>query len=599
MKASDLKKLISVAVAALLILVIAVSDVLWMLEYRVQDMIFQRPGMLHPDIFVIGIDERALEKFGPYQQWPRDLMAEAVSILNSDPDFKPAVIGIDILYAEPSRNPEDDAALVAIASVSDNVVLASSLIIGLDRERLSLIPTVIAYRKPFPELLPHVEYGLINAAFDGDGVVRNAILYEYFQGERLYSFPVAVAAKYLGLHPEEVIQGNQETYIRYTGRPGFPGDFFDASFADIFDQNFDPSLYADAIVLIGPYALGMMDDHPVPILYGMNMYGVEIHANVVQVILDGSFKSRVSDLTSGLIITLFIILGMIMGEILDIRITLVISLTAAILYYFLAFFMYEQGYLLPVLAPLLSIFVVFLYQLSYGYVLQAIEKSRMRNTFKKYVDSELVDALIEAGETDSDAVGQRKNIAVLFVDVRGFTPMAEKLKDTPELIVEILNEYLELTSLAVFNNGGSVDKFIGDSTMALFNGFVPLEDYVYKSVKAAWDMLQGAEELNSSIKKKFDIDIGFGIGIHYGESIVGNLGPSFRKDYTAIGDTVNTAARLESGAAQSQVLISKDMYDLLKDRIKAESIGEITLKGKNIPFEVFSLTGLKDVSIVD
>jgi len=145
-------------------------------------------------------------------------------------------------------------------------------------------------------------------------------------------------------------------------------------------------------------------------------------------------------------------------------------------------------------------------------------------------------------------VGSKKHIAVMFVDVRGFTPMTEGFRDTPELIVETLNEYLELTAGAVFGNGGSVDKFIGDATMALFNGFVPLDDYIYKAVKAADDMVQGAAELNASIKERYGIDIGFGVGIHCGEALVGNLGPSFRKDYTAIGDTVNTAARLESNA---------------------------------------------------
>ena len=197
---------------------------------------------------------------------------------------------------------------------------------------------------------------------------------------------------------------------------------------------------------------------------------------------------------------------------------------------------------------------------------------------------------METGEANSDEVGVLKDIAVLFVDIRGFTPMTEALKGYPGLIVKILNEYLELTSSAVFNNGGSVDKFIGDATMALFNGFVPLDDYVYKAVKAAWDIVQGATEVNASIKEKYGVDVGFGVGVNCGDAIVGNLGPSFRKDYTAIGDTVNTAARLESNAKRSEVLISKNVYELVKDRVKAVSVGEIPLKGKSEKLEVFSVT---------
>ena len=170
--------------------------------------------------------------------------------------------------------------------------------------------------------------------------------------------------------------------------------------------------------------------------------------------------------------------------------------------------------------------------------------------------------------------------------------MTEKLDDRPEVIVEILNEYLELTSSSVFNNGGSVDKFIGDATMALFNGFVPLDDYIYKAVKAAWDMVQGANAVNERILAEHGISIGFGIGVHCGYAIVGNLGPSFRKDYTAIGDTVNTTARLESKAKHAQVLISPDVVKALGNRISVESIGELELKGKSENMEVFSVVGV-------
>ena len=219
--------------------------------------------------------------------------------------------------------------------------------------------------------------------------------------------------------------------------------------------------------------------------------------------------------------------------------------------------------------------------------------TRLRNVFNKYVDPKLVDILIESDEAEMDEVGKKKHIAVLFVDVRGFTPMSEAMRDTPETIVHTLNEYLELTSTAIFDNGGSVDKFVGDSTMALFNGFVPLEDYIYKAVKSAWDIVKGATKLNESIKEKYNVDIGFGVGVHCGEAIVGNLGPSFRKDYTAIGDMVNTAARIESNAGHEQVFVSRDVYEAVKDRVTAESIGAIPLKGKSIPLEVFSVTNVR------
>jgi len=600
MKGRIAKKLVSLGVTVVLLLAFAVFDLLEPLEYRVQDAVYQRVGVLHPDIAIIGIDEDALYEFGPWP-WPRHIMAEAIDILNSGGDARPAVIGIDVLYTEPSRiDPESDLILAEAAAGAGNVILGSTVRVGIDRYSDSLEPVILSHHTPFPALLPYVGHGLINGIIDRDGFVRNAMLWEMKDGERLYSFAVEIAMMYEGVtEPDAFVRENAEMFIRYTGLPGIDGhygDFFWFSFAEIFDGHFNPAWLEGMIVLIGSYAIGMMDHFHVPIFPGAHMYGIEIHANVIQQILDGAFKLRVPGWVDSLITVLLLLSAMAFLEFtdIDIRIVLGIFIAAGAGYYFAALFIYRNHYyVLPVLAPLLVLALPFLYNLAYGYILHSLEKSRLRSTFKKYVDPKLVDVIIESGEADSDEVGVKKHIAVIFVDVRGFTPMTEKFRETPELIVETLNEYLTLTAASVFNNGGSVDKFIGDATMALFNGFVPLEDYVYKAVKAAWDMVQGASAVNASIQQRYGIDIGFGVGVHCGETIVGNLGPTFRKDYTAIGDAVNTAARLESNAKRSQVLISRDVYDLLGERIEVESLGELPLKGKSVPLEIFALTGVR------
>lgn len=607
-KAKKIKRLASAAVALALIAVFTGANPLWLLEYRVQDAAFQRRGTLHPDIVLIGIDEEALYKLGAFP-WGREVFAEAIEILNSGRDgaggyvegARPAVIGIDVLFADQGRDAEADEALAAAAAAAGNVVAASSFQLGTDRERMRLTPEIIGHVRPIPALLPYVEYGSVNGITDRDGVIRSTPLWDYFGGERVWSFPVAVANMYNRFHagsaePSPFVRENREMFIRYSDVPGYFGGYKQYSFADIFEPWFDAAWLDGQIILIGPYAIGMMDHYAVPLYYrgASHMYGVAIHANVVQQLLDGAYKQRAPSWVAALAIAALIIFGMLLGELIDIRIALCICIASGAGYFFLAQHVYRQGYVMHVLTPLAAMGIVFLYCLIYGYILQSLEKNRMRSTFKKYVDPKLVDTLIASGEADSDAVGSKKHIAVMFVDVRGFTPMTEGFRDTPELIVETLNEYLELTAGAVFGNGGSVDKFIGDATMALFNGFVPLDDYIYKAVKAADDMVQGAAKLNASIKERYGIDIGFGVGIHCGEALVGNLGPSFRKDYTAIGDTVNTAARLESNAKSSQVLISRDVYDMLEGRIIAESIGEIPLKGKTVPLEIMSLSGLAD-----
>ena len=562
----------------------------WAAEYWLQDTVFQEPGRLHPDIMIFGIDEYSMAEFGPFHQWDiRGLIAEAINILNSVEGAEPAVIGIDILFAE-AGNPESDAALADAARRAGNVVTASLAEVGVVREFLTLEQTIVALHTPFPSLMPYINHGLVNGIFDRDSVIRNALLRAEFNDEMLFSMPAVIAMEYLGQSPEDFMHIPTDTYIRFSG---LPGDFFEGSFSDIFEDWFDPWWTAGAIVMIGPYAPGMLDSYPVSVAYEL-MHGVEILANVVQVVLDEAYKARAAGWLKGIILGALIIISMLIGEFVrDIRIMLGSFVVIGVGYFFGATTAYENGYVFQLFMPPVVQTVIFLYHMIYGYVIQAIEKTQMRNVFQKYVDPKLVNTLIESGEADSNSIGKRRHIAVVFVDVRGFTPMTEAMKDTPEKIVETLNEYLELTSKSVFNNGGSVDKFVGDATMALFNGFVPLEDYVYKAVKSAWDMVEGAGAVNAAIKERLGIDLGFGVGVHCGEAIVGNLGPSFRKDYTAIGDSVNTAARLESNAQRSQVLISRDVYELLADRIEAESIGAIPLKGKTEPLEVFALVGLK------
>ena len=587
----SIKRWVSLAFTILLIILFSLNP-FWLPEYRMQDLVYQRPGLINTDIVIIGIDEWALDTLGQFP-WSRHIWADVLNILNRHEDARPAVIAIDVLFDQPSWDWEADDALVEAVARSDNIVLASLFDVGFDFDSYSLDMIINDHIMSFPELQPYAPHGLINGYRGRDGVIRNALLRMPFQGDMYYSLAVEAAMKYTGLPVYDLIDWRPDGYISsYINFTGLPGDFFQYSVADVFEDWFDPSWLAGRAVLIGPWALGMMDSHSVPIDHSRLMYGVEIHANVLQMVIEGNFKQNASGQTAFIIVAALIIAAMLIGEFFRMRITAVLFFICGAGYFFTAVQIFNNGYVLPVLTPLLALFIVFLYQFSYGYAINALEKARMRNTFRKYVDPKLVDQLIKSKEANIDEMGQKKHIAVIFVDVRNFTPMTESLKETPEVIVETLNSYLELTASSIFNNGGSVDKFIGDATMGLFNGFVPLDDYVYKAVKAACDMVDGAQAVSTDIKKRTGIDLGFGIGIHCGDAFVGNLGPSFRKDFTAIGDVVNTASRLESNAAQSQILVSRDVYEIIKNRATVVSVGEIHLKGKSMPMEVFEVIGV-------
>ncbi|MCL2016181.1 MAG: adenylate/guanylate cyclase domain-containing protein [Defluviitaleaceae bacterium] len=595
------KRIVTVFVTILLIVLFYFNPFL-LFEYRLQDVLHQTPRIINNDIVIIGMDEWSMAEIGTFP-WSRQVWADALNILNSVEDAQPAVIAIDVLFATNSLDLSADWALVDAVAASDNIILASLLETGLDFDGVTLGHVVTNHVTPFYELAPHATNALVDGMNDADGFVRNALLripVPLGNGEEqiVYSFPLATAMKYTGLPSHELINwqtdgGYEYTFITYSG---LPGDFFEFSFSDIFEDWFDPIELADRIVLIGPWAVGMMDSHAVPIAPDTLMYGVEIHANVLQMILEGNFRQRVSE-----DIMLYIAIGLIVAimlasELFKIRTSLIVSFAITVLYFAVLIVLQNFDWLLPVLTPAIAIALAVLYNFSYSYIIDSVEKSKMRDTFKKYVDAKLVDQLIDSKEIDANEVGRRKDIAIVFVDVRGFTSLTESMRDNPEIIVESLNSYLELTSSAILNNGGSVDKFVGDATMGLFNGFVPLDDYVFKAVKSAWDMATGSTSLNAIIKERNGLDLGFGIGVHCGEAIVGNLGPSFRKDYTAIGDSVNTAARLEGQAQRSQIIISADVYERVKDRVTADYIGEVALKGKTETVNIYSVTNVVDAT---
>jgi adenylate cyclase len=255
--------------------------------------------------------------------------------------------------------------------------------------------------------------------------------------------------------------------------------------------------------------------------------------------------------------------------------------------------MYNSGFVLNIIYPIISTSVIYLVLLIYRYIDELMERKRVTDVFGRYVAPQVVQEILNTGKENLRLGGNRKEITALFVDIRGFTPLSEKA--TPEEVVGILNEYLNLCAEAIFKYEGTLDKFIGDATMAIFNAPLDLKDHAFRAVQTAWAMKEGSVKLQGIIQEKFGKNVRFGIGINTGQAVVGNIGAEIRMDYTAIGDTVNTAARLESNAKPGQILMSKTTYDLVKDRVKAEYLGEIKVKGKSDGIPVYQLDGIEVV----
>lgn len=198
-------------------------------------------------------------------------------------------------------------------------------------------------------------------------------------------------------------------------------------------------------------------------------------------------------------------------------------------------------------------------------------------------------AVLDQIDPNSLQIGGKKvYITILFADIRGFTSYSEK--HSPEELVSVLNRYLAAAADAVLAHEGTVDKFLGDAVMAWYNAPVPQPDHTLRAVKCALAIREAIAALHKQMPKETHLD--FGVGIHYGEAVLGWIGTEKRLEYTAIGDSVNTTKRIQENAAKNQILISKEAYERVKEEIEAKPFVPLSVKGKTQPLDVYEVVGL-------
>jgi len=185
--------------------------------------------------------------------------------------------------------------------------------------------------------------------------------------------------------------------------------------------------------------------------------------------------------------------------------------------------------------------------------------------------------------------GKRVDLTVLFADIRGFTSYSEQI--SPERLVSVLNRYLAAMAEAVLSQEGTIDKFLGDAIMAWFNAPIQQPDHTLRAVKAALHLRETVEDLYKELP--VDSHLSFGVGIHYGDAVLGLIGTDRRMEYTAISDSVNTAKRIQENSAKNQILISKEAYERVKDEVEVVHHASMAVKGKSQPVEVYEVLGLK------
>jgi adenylate cyclase len=457
------------------------------------------------------------------------------------------------------------------------------------------------------------DVGLGNFLTDPDGAVRR-FAPALFEDGRLPSltFAALLAVRAAGMSAasanwslagRQVANNALPLAIGFIGPPGaVPRIPFSRLISPNHDGNSEIEGLKDKVVIIAAEHMGSQDIHLTPYARGFMgfggrmMSGAEVHANIVETLLTGRFPRPVP--SSVRLLSLALLLAA--GTALFLRVSpwrgFGVGIMLSLLCTLLGFFLFLRNWVLPVAG--IQSGVAASYMLTLGIRLRGEERERLwlREMFGKYVSDEVVEKLLALGRRP-DQRGESHRVTVLFSDIRNFTTISEKL--TPHQVVDLLNAYFSRVCEPILEQGGTVDKFIGDAVMAFFGAPAPYDDHAERAVRAAVAVREIASEFRAWFKERFPTgdlpEFRIGIGLHTGEVVVGSIGSPKRLHFTAIGDTVNAASRLEgltkdlgwTIVASAEVIRAADGVAVTGGR------KTVTVKGREAAIEVFEVVGLK------
>jgi len=593
-----------------------------LLDNKIYDLFFHLRGPKKPpqEIVIAAIDETSLERLGRWP-WSRKVLAKLIDKLS---EAGAAVIALDIILSEAEKN---DPLLAESINRAGNVLLPvvfffdketkaldplqSSSILVLNPERFRNYPPISARGVLSPQFILAREasgLGHINMFPDPDGTIRwEALLMEY-QGYLFPSLALKATALYLGIPKEKFLV--DATRGIYLGKRFIPTDpwgrilipyyggtstFKTLSIVDILEDRVKKEELEEKIVLVGAIAVGIYDLRVTP--FSSAMPGVEKHANVIAGLLESKVLLPLPRHLT--LLTLAFLLGL--GALLYHRIRALYALAILLLLvsgvFLVAFYLFIKGYWFSVIYLSGGILTQFLTTVSLKYAYTELEARRIRKIFSSYVTERVVNELIK-NPSMAKLGGERREVTVLFTDIRGFTSLSERLP--PERVVEILNEYFKEMVEVIFKWEGTLDKFIGDAIMVFWGAPLPQEDHAKRAVACAVDMILRLRRLNEKWEKEEKPPLRIGVGINSGEVLVGNIGAEGKKmDYTVIGDHVNLASRLEglNKEYNSEIIISEYTLGKIKEdpefisSLPAEirELGEVKVKGKERPVKIYQI----------
>jgi adenylate cyclase len=582
-------------------------------------------------VTIIDIDANSIQRLG---QWPfpRDLISQALQNLTN---AGAGIIGFDIVFSNPDRlSPHAIAKRLNLTdSYPNNDVLLS--------QTLEVTPVILGYyfdmsnelNSSAPKSLANINLLnshslhtfnnaksvinnidiLKNAAYSGgyfnltnitSGVVDSIPLLIAYKDKLYPSLALEMIRISLSADTLEVINSElgvlgikvanmelptnaqSEIKLNFRGK-GFSYKY--VSFYDILTNNFNHDDIKGKFILIGTSDIGLND--LVTTLYDAAMPGVEVHATTIDNILNEDFYyTPIDAYTYGVILIFFstIILGFIL-YFLPASLSLFAFIFSFVLLIFTNYYLiFSQHIIIGFSAPFISLFLTTGAFALLLYYFENIQKKKIFSKLSSKVSANVANELLKH---DKDILNiEKKEVTVLFSDIRGFTSLSEKIKD-PEKLIKILNLYMSPMVDSITEFDGTVDKFIGDAIMAYWNAPLSIEQHADMAVKSALKQLERLDELNITLREDFDIELHIGIGINSGEVIVGEMGSAGRSDYTLIGDTVNLASRVESLTKdyQCSLIITEQTKILLQDTYNIQKLDTLNVKGKTEETTIYTI----------
>ena len=600
-------------------------------------------------VVILDIDEKSLAAEGRWP-WSRHKLAELVSELA---EYGAIVVAFDVVFSEPERNPVNevnqhlanynidwkipkrwreiaDGDQNFSRHISDmDVVLgyffqdeANIQVGNLPKPAFNLSieqsTNLVSISKPgYAANLPLLQKAAAGAGFvstfaDADGVIRRSPLVIRHANGLYPSLSLATVMSYLFVNEIEVstqpvgsvevitsiMAGGQGARTDVNGRVIIPyrgkqHSFPYISVTDVLQKNADLSLLEGAIVLVGTSAIGLADLRATPV--GTQYPGVEVHANIIQSLLSGDFPYR-PEWEAGLTLSVLIFLGALLslwlpklGPIAAVflsAITLLLVVSGN-------FYLWHAHKLdLPIASTCLLILVLTLLNLAYGYMRENASKRLLKGMFNQYVPQAHIDRMVE----DPDAyqfTGESKELTVLFADIRSFTTISENLSAAE--LKAMLNQYFTPITKIIFDHEGTIDKYVGDMVMAFWGAPIDDENHAQNGILSAIEMQKATLELSEEFVARGLPEIKIGVGLNSGIMNVGDMGSSYRRAYTVLGDAVNLGSRLESITKfyGADILVGERTAELCPD-IAFSFVDRIQVKGKDEPIAVYKPLGLKE-----